>query len=395
MRIGIDDTDSARGMCTTYLGAVLRRRLEEEGFRVTGAYLLRLNPNVIWKTRGNAAICIEAEGDPDLAFRIASECVEKHADFEAENTNPGVVVSEEKIPPAFYYRAVRDFCELSEATFLLEAAGARYRGYKNGRGLIGATAAVASVLPDRTYEFLAYRKPERWGTRREVERESLFLLDEKTFPHTWDTVDRKNDVVVCVPHTPDPVLYGIRGESALYVAYAVHFIRSEEPGIGQIYITNQGTDVHLIPGTIGDLEEGRSYLVKGTVAGVPETLKGGHVVLMLENDGNLLRCMAYEPTKGFRDVVRSLRPGDRVAVAGSYKGESLNLEKMCVMSLAAVREEVPPMCPACGKRMTSAGTGKGYKCKHCPERAREGEVRYSQGRSSAAGTRSPPLPDAT
>jgi len=38
--------------------------------------------------------------------------------------------------------------------------GAQYRGYKNRRGLIGATAAVASVLDDRTSEILVYRQPE-------------------------------------------------------------------------------------------------------------------------------------------------------------------------------------------------------------------------------------------
>ncbi|MDI6718992.1 MAG: tRNA(Ile)(2)-agmatinylcytidine synthase [Methanomicrobiales archaeon] len=384
MRIGIDDTDSPAGMCTSYIGAVLRQRLEERKFCVSGACLLRLNPNVVWKTRGNAAICIEAEGDPDRAFSIACACVEEFADFSAENTNPGVVVTEERIPSGFYYRAVQGFCEISEAIRLLETSGARYRGYKNRRGLVGATAAVASELPDRTYEFLAYRKPERWGTPRYVERETLFLADAKTYPHTWDTVDRRNDAVVCVPHTPDPVLYGIRGESPAWVSYAAHFIRSEEPEIEQIYATNQGTDVHLIPGVIGALEEGRSYRVEGTVASLPETRAGGHVSVLLGRDGSTLRCMAYEPTKEFRDVVRALLPGDRLIAAGSYKGGSLNLEKMCVRSLAAAVEKRPPLCPACGRRMTSAGRGKGFKCRFCPGRAQAPELR-SVGRAIRCG----------
>ena len=36
MIIGIDDTDSREGMCTTYLGAVLIGRLEEAGFTPDG-----------------------------------------------------------------------------------------------------------------------------------------------------------------------------------------------------------------------------------------------------------------------------------------------------------------------------------------------------------------------
>ena len=58
-------------MCTTYLGAVLARRLIREHMQVREARLVRLNPNVTWKTRGNAAIALDVDGDPDRAFAIA------------------------------------------------------------------------------------------------------------------------------------------------------------------------------------------------------------------------------------------------------------------------------------------------------------------------------------
>lgn len=374
MWIGIDDTDSPAGMCTTYIGAVLVRRLARAGIRVVDTRLVRLNPNVIHKTRGNAAVCIEAEGDAEAAFALTCACVEELAEFDAAETNPGVVVSRVRPPPDFYYAALRDFCNVSEAVEVLESVGARYRGYKNRRGLIGATAAVASDFPDRTYELLAYRKQENWGTHRQVDRESLFLAEETTYPHTWDTVDRENDVVVCVPHTPDPVLFGIRGESPAWVREARSYVRSEEPACEQVYATNQGTDAHLVPGEIGELREGRSYLVRGTIAGSPVTGPGGHVSFLLKDHDEEVRCMAYEPTKGFRDVSRALVPGDVVVVAGSYKGESLNLEKLGVCLLSEAIRIHPPVCPACGKRMTSAGTAKGYKCRVCGARSREPEV---------------------
>ncbi|WP_292364083.1 MULTISPECIES: tRNA(Ile)(2)-agmatinylcytidine synthase [unclassified Methanoculleus] len=374
MWIGIDDTDSPGGMCTTYIGAVLVRRLAHVGVRVIDARLVRLNPNVIHKTRGNAAVSIEAEGDAETAFALATACVEELAEFGDKKTNPGVVVSETRPPPDFYYAALRDYCTVDEAIRVLEAAGALYRGYKNRRGLIGATAAIASDLPDRTCELLAYRKRPAWGTPRQVDAESLFRAEEKTYPHTWDTVDRENGVVVGVPHTPDPVLFGIRGESPAWVREARSSVRSEEPACEQIYTTNQGTDAHLVPGTIKTLREGRSYLVRGTVAGSPTTGAGGHVSFLLSDSGAEVRCMAYEPTKGFRDVVRKLVPGDAVTVAGSYKGGSLNLEKLGIARLADAVRIRPPVCPACGRRMTSAGTGKGYKCRICGERSREPRV---------------------
>ena len=391
MRIGIDDTDSPAGMCTTYIGAVLVRRLEQSGIRVAEARLVRLNPNVIHKTRGNAAVCIEAEGDADEAFALACACVEDLAEFDAPETNPGVAVAAVRPPPDFYYAALRDFCTVEEAVGVLESVGARYKGYKNRRGLIGAAAAVASDLPDRTYELLAYRKREVWGAPRQVDRESLFLADGATYPRTWDTVDRKNDVVVCVPHTPDPVLFGIRGESPIAVREARSCVRSEEPACEQVYTTNQGTDAHLLPGAIGELREGRSYLVRGAVAGLPATGPGGHVSFLLEDGGVEVRCMAYEPTRGFRDVVRALVPGDRVAVAGSYKGGSLNLEKLGVSHLAALVRIRPPVCPACARRMTSAGTAKGYKCRVCGGRSREPDVERWERRIRPGWYEVPPV----
>jgi len=374
MRIGIDDTDAPEGMCTTYLGAVLSRRLAGRGFRVGIPRLLRLNPNVPWKTRGNAAICIDAEGDPKEAFRIACGCVDELAVLGAEGTHPGVAVVEDPPGPAFYRKALQDFCTIDEAREVLEAAGARYRGWKLGRGLIGAAAAASADLPDATWELLAYRTPDRWGTCREIDHQSFFVSEDATSPRTWDTVDRAQGLVVCSPHTPDPVLFGIRGESPWWVAYARSFLVTEPAGMEQLYLTNQSTDAHLREGRIGALEEGRSYRLAGVVAGTAETGRGGHVTVPLADSGATLPCMAYEPTKGFRDVVRGLRAGDRMEACGSYKGGSLNLEKIRVLSLAEDAERRPPVCGACGKRMTSAGRGKGYRCRSCKSRARDPEI---------------------
>jgi len=369
MLIGIDDTDSPAGMCTTYLGAVLARRLIQEHMQVREARLVRLNPNVTWKTRGNAAVMLDVEGDMDRAFSITCALVEELADFSCENTNPGVVVAGRKPDPAFYRKAVTEFCTIEEAVALLDDTGARYRGYKNRRGLIGATAAISSELSDKTSEILVYREPERFGTPRSVDRESLFDAEAATFPHTWDTVDVVNDVVVCVPHTPDPVLFGIRGESPQWGMAARDMINSEKPGLEQIWVTNQGTDAHLLAGTIGALHEGLSYRVRGTVADHPNTGNGGHVSFTIQDGDHTVRCMAYEPTKNFRQTVRQLVPGDEVIAVGSFKKGSINLEKIGIVSLARQVITRPPLCLVCNKRMTSDGKEKGYKCKKCGARA--------------------------
>jgi tRNA(Ile2)-agmatinylcytidine synthase len=369
MRIGIDDTDSPRTMCTTYLGAVLARRLRESGIRVNRARLVRLNPNVAFKTRGNAAIALDAEGDTNTAYSIACRCVEELADLGAENTHPGVVITTELPPVAFYHRAVQDFCTLEEAIALLEQTGALYQGYKNGRGLIGATAAVAAEFEDTTYEWLSYRFPECWGRARNVNAVGLRVSQIATSPYTWDTVDLQNRVVVCVPHTPDPVLFGIRGASPFWVAKARGFVYSEPSSCELIYQTNQGTDAHIVHGMTEPLMEGRSYHLSGTITTRPETLEGGHVRIWLAGTYGTVPCLAYEPTKGFRDVVRSLVPRDQVQVTGSYKRRSINLEKLCIEALAEDVEIHPPRCTDCGRRMTSAGHNKGFKCRCCAARA--------------------------
>ncbi len=55
--IGIDDTDSINGGCTTWLATEVIKELSE--FDLIGCpRLVRLNPNVPWKTRGNAAVAL-------------------------------------------------------------------------------------------------------------------------------------------------------------------------------------------------------------------------------------------------------------------------------------------------------------------------------------------------
>jgi len=383
-RIGLDDTDAASGLCTTWLGAVLAERLEGAGCRVRERRLVRLNPNAPFRTRGNAAVALLADGDPGTAFALACGLVEEYAPLDAPMTNPGVVVAERPLPVDFYVRAVTDLCTVDEAVRALDSAGARYRGYGNGRGLIGATAAAAAEFPDETYELLAYREPSRWGTPREVDGESLFHAEAATYPHTWDSVDRANRAVVCVPHTPDPVLFGVRGESPAWVQRARGMVVAEPAAIETCWTTNQGTDAHLVAGSCGALREARSYAVAGTVAATPTTGEGGHVTLRIWDGDERLRCMAYEPTKGFRDAVRALRAGDRVVACGSYRHGSLNLEKLRVLSVAEAVARRPPVCPACGARTTSAGTGKGWKCRSCGARSAEPE-RVIEERSIGPG----------
>ena len=64
LHIGFDDTDSINGRCTTHLSYLISNMLIRK-FHVEFVdfpLLIRLNPNVPLKTRGNGAICLRIRG---------------------------------------------------------------------------------------------------------------------------------------------------------------------------------------------------------------------------------------------------------------------------------------------------------------------------------------------
>ena len=95
MHIGMDDTDSTKGGCTTYLAALLIDRLSE--FRVSFPDypgLIRLNPNVPWKTSGNGALCLRFIYDSDFEEQIKDSAItlwEEQSAINEKGTDPGIV----------------------------------------------------------------------------------------------------------------------------------------------------------------------------------------------------------------------------------------------------------------------------------------------------------------
>ncbi|WP_135824976.1 tRNA(Ile)(2)-agmatinylcytidine synthase [Halorussus ruber] len=404
--IGVDDTDSRdRGMCTTYLAARIAERAAEVA-SVERLLLVRLNPAVEHKTRGNAALAVHTDADSETAFEIAREEVAAVAETDDPRTNPGLVVAPgtpEAVPESvaeFAEKAVRDLHEVEDAEQIVEDAGYRSAGWKMGRGKIGALAAVGAWRAfgedgavggtktgvggaDWTYECISYREPERVGTPREVDADSVFEAANAAYPAAWDTVDRETGELVCVPHTPGPILHGIRGDDPETVREVAEAIESEPVERRVLFVTNQGTDAHLRDGSLSEVEDGRAYCVTGTVAEEPENRRGGHVFFSLEEETEALRCAAFEPTKRFRDRVRDLRPGDRITACGEVADGTLKLEKFAVRELNST-ELVTPDCPDCGRSMKSAGAGQGYRCRDC-ETSAPGKVEREVGRELEKG----------
>lgn len=382
LHIGFDDTDSTKGGCTTYLAAVLVEKLCQMQVKFTDyPLLIRLNPNVPWKTRGNGALCLRLQCPSPLAAEVkqaALELWEQHSQVQNKGTDPGIVFFEGDIVPPelteFARRAETSIVTIKEAVKLIQRVGAEALGCNTCRGIIGSLAAIGETLKgDYTYELIAYRSPENWGTKRRVDEESIFRMDQQLQPQVFNNVDYEKRRVIITPRGPDPILFGIRGESAQAVKQAFELVKPLEPvERWVIFRSNQGTDAHLTRAeNLGKLEPYKSVTVRGEVSQNPRVIPVRHVIFSIKDANGEVDCAAYEPTGDLRKTARELLIGDTVEVTGAVhkpaKGRPLtiNLEKINVLSLNQRLIQQNPLCPGCQKRLKSMGKNQGFRCEKC------------------------------
>ena len=370
--IGIDDTDSPEGMCTTYLASQIINRFADNGIELVDyPRLIRLNPFARHKTRGNGGVALKILNDDKapLAKEIVLESVEKLSMFDCDNTNPGVIFYSGEITSEmedYAFRAIYEFITIKEAEEFGKSIGCEIHKFKKGRGIIGSIAAISLPLSDFTYELLAYRLPENFGTERQIDYDSVYEMDKKTFPDTFENIDYSEGYIAIEPKTPCPVLYGIRSNNVDALNQARSIVQADEPiGDWCIFKTNQHTDMHIQEASrISDMRQFGCYCVCGKVQNKPTIIDGGHMFFYIADESGEIECGAYEPTKNFRKTVSYLRPGDIIKVYGGIgEQNTFNVEKFKVIKLNDV-EYVNPVCE-CGKRMTSAGKNKGFKCRKC------------------------------
>jgi len=387
--LGIDDTDSRFGHCTTHLGYLIVCELARIGCAFsTYPRLVRLNPNIPFKTRGNAAVCIEFEtrsnATRDEAFIAAERLLEAEADV-ANGANAALVMaSKEADELAFfrqvYQRAVSGVVNYRSTIAAVSKMGIRHKLLGNGMGIVGATASLgfSCDIDDHTYELIAYRKPEHCGTPRAVDPESVKEMEAETFPHTFNSYDYESGRVLIAPTGPDPVLVGVRGDSPLAVLDAFQRIRIGEQELGHvIYATNQCTDAHLPRRLSTPLRAFSAGWLEGTIASTQPS-QGGHLMIQLRTeDSPTVACMVYEPSGDLRRVARRLKPGDSVRVSGGVRRASsknpivINVERIEVLNVPREAIKANPRCVACGSGMKSEGRGKGYQCKRCGRKSAE------------------------
>ncbi len=381
--IGIDDTDSRLGGCTTYAGALLFQELVSKGFKpVDFPWLVRLNPNVPWKTRGNGALSLHfslEEEQLEEVKKIALRVVEQTSDITQRSTDPAVVFLKGPVPtPLFEFstQALHDVLSVGEARHLTEALDAEAHLLKGPRGLVGALASIgANFCQDHTFEIIAYRTRENRGSMRRVNQDSIRRMDTICRGSTFNNIDPETGRVLICPHGPDPVLFGIRGEDPASVTKACNQIEIDEP-IERVMIfkTNEGTDAHLsCHRKIETLRPYQSTVIAGRVSDAARVVRGGHVIFRTGDETGSVDCAVYRATGPVRETALQLVPGDSVTVSGGMRlrplGElTLNVEKLEVTGLVDTVRMENPSCSNCGTRCESVGKGQGFRCRKCKVR---------------------------
>ncbi|HXW67686.1 MAG TPA: DUF1743 domain-containing protein [Thermoplasmata archaeon] len=375
----------------------LLRGARAEGIDLLGEpRLVRLNPNIPWKTRGNAALAArfghgtgprrrlgEIDGAPvwsfpagaplavadawaDRAWRIVREAAESGA----PGTDPALVASRRLLPSELYWDAVREVVSVGAVRAALERSGAIVRTLGSDRGIVGAAAAIAWRGRHPTWELIAYRSPARYGRPRSVSRESVRRAVREV-PGLFLCEDPRTRRLMVAPHTACPILFGLRGTRRGSPLAARRLVQSEPVDRWTLFRTNQGSGDHLRIRAAGALGPYRSGIVRGRVSAPPARLPGGHVrFAIVDASGTALDCLAFEPTKTLPPVARDLVAGDSVRVWGSRGADTaFRLEGIEIVRRAPrFGRPRPPRCADCERTSTSLGRQRGFRCPGCHRR---------------------------
>ena len=377
LNIGFDDTDSPKGMCTTFLAYKIVDLLKKQETEFLDfPKLIRFNPNIPWKTRGNGAVSLRIKTkNPSKIKNQIKNLVEKYSDIK-NGANPGLVFYEsEEIPEQFIRFSKLALWQLINRNLAKKFATKNnieffYQG--NGQGLVGAIGAIGYDFKDHTLELLSYRKNSNFGKERKLSAKSVKIMQEKTLPYTFNSFDDKKERVLITPHGPDPVFYGVRGENVNSLLRATKILKTSEKLAGyMIFKSNQGTGDHLKNEfNITNIRPYASGKITGIISDEPKIVKGGHVFFSIISDGYELRCAVYKPT-GMSFITLSLIKGDKVCIGGGIRKASknhpriLNLEFIDVINLEKNLIKSNPICKKCDKKMKSKGRNQGYQCTKC------------------------------
>ncbi len=377
LHIGFDDTDSRKGMCTTFLAYKVVEYLKKEKVKFLDyPYLIRFNPNVPWKTRGNGAVALKLQTTkPELIKKNIVKYIQKYSAVQ-DGANPGLVFYEHKDIPENFAKfgkmALYRLVSRKEVKKFIQDNGLETYHLGNGQGLIGAIGAIGYDFRDHTFELISYRDKTNLGKKREILKDSVQKMQQITFPKTFNSFDELKNRILIAPHGPDPVLFGVRGEDPDAVIKGASLVKSKEKFCGyMVFRSNQGTGDHLQNELdVKNLKPFSSGYVIGKVSEKPRTVLGGHVFFSISKNKITIKCAVYKPTR-LATVAEKLMEGDLIKIGGGIRKSSkkhkqvLNVEFLEVLDLQKHMIMTNPTCMKCNKCMKSKGKNQGYQCSKC------------------------------
>lgn len=385
LNIGFDDTDSPKGMCTTFLAFKIVDFLKKERVNFLDyPKLVRFNPNIPWKTRGNGAVGLKIETEnPQKIKKKIKDYVKKYSDIK-NGANPAVVFFEnDTIPNEFKKFSETALCELVNRSYAKKFAKNNLESFflGNGQGLVGAIGAIGYQFNDQTVELLSYRTKNNFGKKRNISKKSVKKMKEKTYPFTFNSFDDEKNKILISPHGPDPVFYGIRGEDSKSLLKAVKFIKTKEKLDGYlIFKSNQGTSAHLKNKIkVSELKPYSSGKIVGFVFDEPKMERGGHLFFTIISNNKKVPCAIYEPT-GLASLMYDLKKDDKIMIGGSVRKASkkhpriVNVEFVKILKLKKNKKPTNPLCTNCNKKMKSKGKNQGFQCVKCGKKAKSKQI---------------------
>jgi|SRR5215217_2656030 tRNA(Ile2)-agmatinylcytidine synthase len=390
LHIGFDDTDSVSSGCTTHLAfKIVQYLLNLQSRFIDYPLLIRLNPNVPWKTRGNGAVCLRIQTRKHRRIVEYIKQAIEHSSETASGTNPAVAfLTEEQVPNSLKDLsriALFDIVTAQYAEKIAQENGIEYYSFGSGQGLVGSLAAIGCLLRhDHTFEAIAYRKIQNCGTVRVVDASRVRQYSKNTFPNTFNNYDEKRRRVLITPHGPDPVFCGIRGENPDVVVESLKELQIQEELDGyMVFRSNQGTNMHLQNELkLKGLKTFSAGYIQCKISKTPHPIPGGHVIFEVQDENRLTSPAAvYEPT-GLTNLALGLDVGDTIEIGCSVRGstskfsKTLNIEYILVLTLNEIHRTFNPICQSCGKRMKSEGRNKGFQCDKCGFKDRDSNKIY-------------------
>ncbi|MFB5635142.1 MAG: DUF1743 domain-containing protein [Nitrosopumilus sp.] len=377
LNVGFDDTDSPKGMCTTFLAYKIVDLLQKQKTEFLDfPRLIRFNPNIPWKTRGNGAVSMRIKTkNPSKIKNQIKNLVAKYSDTE-NGANPGLVFFENDLIPSEFTKfsklALWQLINRNNAKKFAKKNNLEIYYQGNGQGLVGAIGAIGYDFDDHTLELLSYRKKPKFGKERKISTESVKVMQEKTSPNTFNSFDTKKGRILITPHGPDPVFYGVRGENVDSLVYATKILKTTEKLDGyMIFKSNQGTGDHLKNElNFENMKPYASGKITGIVSNMPKIVKGGHVFFKIISKNHEFWCAVYKPT-GMTTIASNLLKGDKICVGGGVRKASknfpriINLEFLDVINLVKNTLLSNPKCKKCNKKMKSKGVNQGFQCIRC------------------------------